>query len=352
LRSPSPKPMRALFAVCLAAVSMLAIAACGDDGGGGDEDPQQLLEQTFGNGQSPDSGVFELTLDLTAEGGENPGEIQATIGGPFQSGAKGDIPSFDVEGELTSDSVSGSAGLVSTGDQAFVTFQGSDYEVPAELLTPLAASVSQVQQLTGQLNPTDWLTDLENEGDSDVEGTETVHVSGTAEVPGFVEDLKQIAEQVPAQAGEITGTDLSQLDELTGVIESADFDFYTGADDDQLRKVEASLSLKPPDTEGAPESTNLSFSLTLSELNDAQEIAAPTDAQPLSELLTLIGLDEASLRQFEQGADSAGGGDAALPQAGGSPTPPSNDSASAYLQCLNTPKGIADPTACAPLLDQ
>jgi hypothetical protein len=368
LRRPTSKPRRALLAVSLVALSALGIAACGGDDGGGDEDPQQLLEQTFNNDQKIESGAFELSFEVAAEGGDDAGELKASIGGPFQSGGEGAFPSFDVDGEVdlssASQDFSGSAGITSTGDKAFVNFQDTDYEVPAQLFDQFSQSFLQAQQQTSQeggessfaalgVDPTNWLTDLDNEGDSDVEGTETVHISGTADVPKLVEDIKQIAEKVPQAAGQVTGEDLSQLDELTGIVENADFDIYTGADDDLLRKIEANLTLNPPDVGGAPESVDVNFALTLSDIGDPQEIAAPSGAQPLGDLLGQFGLDENSLNQVEGALDgAAGGGDGSLPQAGGSPTAPSNSASQAYLDCLAKAEGAAALQECSALLEQ
>jgi hypothetical protein len=362
LRRLISKPRRALLAASLAAIAALGIAACGGDSGG-DEDPQQLLEATFNNDEKVESGVFDLSLDVTAEGGDDSGDLTASLGGPFQSGGDGTFPSFDIEGEVDLNSAaqdfSGSAGLTSTGDQAFINFQDSEYEVPAELFSQFSASFLQAQEQTQSedggsslsslgIDPTNWLTDLENDGDSDVEGTETIHISGTADVPKLVEDIKQVAEKVPQAAGQVTAADLSQLDELTGIVESADFDIYTGADDDLLRKIEANLNLNPPDAGGAPESVDITFALTLSELNEAQEIAAPSGAKPLADLLGQFGLDENSLDQVEGALDGAG----SAPQAGGSPTAPSNGASQEYLDCLAKAEGAAALQECSALLQQ
>ena len=45
------------------------------------------------------------------------------------------------------------------------------------------------------ISPANWLSDLKNEGTEDVEGTKTIHISGTANVSKLVEDLKAIAQK-------------------------------------------------------------------------------------------------------------------------------------------------------------
>src|SRR5919198_2563165 len=69
----------------LAAVSILGaglVAGCGGDDGG-DEDPQQVIDETFSNDQEVNSGVIDLSLSGSAEG-EDAGNIDASLSGPFQ----------------------------------------------------------------------------------------------------------------------------------------------------------------------------------------------------------------------------------------------------------------------------
>ena len=352
-------PLALVLAICIA---VLGIASCGgDDGGGGDEDPQELLEATFSNQESFDSGVFDLSLDVTTEGGEDEGSFDASLGGPFQS-SEGGFPEFDLDAQLDLESdiqdFSGEAGLTSAGGSAFVNFQGTEYEVPAAAFQEFTQTYNQLQQQSQSedqqggnllsslgIDPTGWLTDLENEGTEDVEGTETVKITGNADVPKLVEDLRTLAENAPDAVGQLSQQDIGDLDDLTELVESAEFSFYTGSDDDILRKVEASLDLNPSDTEGAPESVSVGFSLTLSELNEPQEISAPSDAQPLQGLLDTLGVQI-------PGAGGGGGGAAALPEAGGSATPPSDDATSAYLECLSSAEGDEATQQCAELLQQ
>lgn len=361
--------IRLISILAIAMLAALVLAACSDDGGG-DEDPQELLQATFSNDDKISSGVFDLSLDVTTEGGDDAGTFEGSLGGPFQS-EEGAFPQFDLSAEANLDSESqdfnGSAGITSAGGAAFVSFQDSDYEVPQELFDQFTSSFVQLQEQNEEqageggnflsslgIDPTGWLTDLENEGEEDVEGTETVKVTGEADVPGLVEDLKKIAENAPQAAQRVTPEQLAQLDELVDVIENADFSIYTGADDDLLRKIEGTMDLQPAEGEGASESVSLEFSLTLSELNEPQEIAAPANPQPLQGLLEQFGIDAGSLGDL--GGAVGGGGSGAsepsgtLPEAGGSPQPPSGDASQAYLECLQNAQGAAAVQQCAELI--
>ena len=344
--------IRASLALALALCAALLIAACG--GGGNDEDPEEVLSATFNNDAKVESGVFDVSLNVEAEGGDDAGSFDATLGGPFQS-QEGQFPAFDVDAEINlsgEQDFSGSGGLISTGDAAFVNFQDTDYEVPAQLFDRFATQFTQLQQQSEQgnqdgnllkslgIDPTNWVTDLSNEGTEDVEGTETIHISGTADTPKLVEDIKQIAENVPQASGQLGAAQLEQLDQLSNIITSADFDFFSGEDDDILRKLEAEIELDPPDSEGAPESVNLDFSVTLSEVNEPQSVSAPSSSQPLGDLLRQFGLGEGALDQLGGGA---AGGDASGPSAGG---------AQAYQECLAQAQGADAVQQCAELLLQ
>ncbi len=355
--------IRALIVIALALALGLAVAACGGDDDGGGEDPQQVLRDTFNNDQSVDSGSFDLKLKVEAEGDQG-GTFEGSLSGPFQS-QEGKFPQADLNAEIKLDSsaqdFSGSAGLISTGDGAFVNFQDTDYAVPQELFDQFSTSYEQLQKQSKAqgdqgnnflnslgIDPTNWLTDLSNEGTEDVDGTETVHISGQADVPKLVEDIKKIARNAPNVGQQVTPAQLGQLDQLTSIIKSADFDIFSGKSDNLLRKLDASLELSPPaTTPGAPDSVTLEVSLTISNVNEPQTITAPTGAQPLANLLQQFGIDPSQLGGALRGGLGAGG---ALPQSGGSQTAPSGGASQAYLQCLQQAKGEAAVTECAQLL--
>ena len=173
-------------------------------------------------------------------------------------------------------------------------------------------------------------------------------------MPKLVEDIQTIAENAPQAATQVSPAELGQLDQLGDIIDSAEFDIYSGKDDNVLRKFEASLDLTPPadSGEGTPDDVTLDFTVTLSELNEPQEIAAPSDPQPLQGLFDQLGVDPSALGQLggALGAGGASGGGAALPPAGGSPQAPSAGSADAYLQCLQQAQGADALAECEALL--
>src|SRR4051794_9007449 len=274
---------RLTAASALALCSALLLAACGS--GGNNEDPRHVLDQTFSNPAGIHSGIFDLDLKVQTNGGDSPGSLELKLGGRFQSRGAGQFPAFDVDASVKaeggSQTFSGNGGLISTGDGAFVNFQGTEYAVPQQLYDQFVASYAQLQgqrssKRGGLLNSLgidvgDWVTDLSNEGTADVDGTKTIHLSGKVDVATLVDDLKTIA----THSGNAGGTvDPSELDRLKETVKSGDVDVYTGETDKVLRRLQLSFELQPPSAPGAPDSLDLDLELNLADVNKAQTIQA------------------------------------------------------------------------------
>ena len=346
----------AAFALVLA--SALLLTACGGDGGN-DEDPQRVLTETFSNPTPIRSGNFDLDLKIETNGGDSPGSIEAKLGGQFQSQAPDQFPQFDFDVSLRAESgsqtFSGSGGLTATADRAFVNIQGTEYTVPQALYDQFTATFAQLQSQNGS-NPqvgllqrlnidlASWLTDLKNEGTEDVEGQKTIHISGKANVPQIVNDLKTIARDAGQSVGNLN---VSQLDQLKDTIQSGDVDVNTGETDKLLRRLGLSFDLEPPPgTPGAPDSLEFHFQLNLADVNKPQKVRAPADAQPLTRsVLERLGINPSLLG----GTLGAGG---VLPESGGSTAAPSQSATQAYQQCLSEAAGVAELQRCADLLGQ
>ena len=351
--------IRAFVAFAVALACALLLAACGS--GGNKEDPKQVLTETFNNPTPIQSGTFDLDAKIESNGGSSPGTLEVKLGGKFQGRPSGQFPLFDFDVSLHADSggqtISGSGGLTSTGSQAFVKFQGVEYRVPQPLYDEFVTTYTQLQGrnagrgggLLQQLNIdlTNWLTDLNNEGTDDIEGQKTIHISGKANVPQIVTDLKTIAQRAGSAVGNIN---LSQLDQLPSVIQSGDVDVYSGETDKLLRSMQIHLSLKPPPgTPGAPDSLDLDLELNLADVNKPQTITAPANAQPLGRLLGPNGINLGQLNGSIRGGLGTSG---ALPESGGSTTAPSGSAVQAYEQCLSQASGQAALQQCSKLLGQ
>jgi len=340
------------------------VAGCG--GGGGDEDPQQVLDETFSNDESVTSGVLDLSLDGSAEG-EQGGSLDASLSGPFQ-GEEEEFPQFDltasVSGEGGGQSIDFEGGLIATADQAFVSYQGTDYEVPKPFFDQIKQLSEQAQaQSQGQnqdpgavfdqlgIDPSNWLTNLENEGNEDVEGTETIHIHGDANVPQIIEDLQAASQQTQgAGAPQLPEQAVQQVEDA---VDEASIDVYSGTEDRILRKFDINLAITPPEGSGAAvDSVDLTFSITFSDVNQDQTIEAPSDAKPFSDLESALGLPPGVLEGAISGGGSPlggslGGGSLGGGSAGGGGGAAGGGATKAYAKCLENASTPEDINACA-----
>ena len=128
-------------AVCLLLLALalvvptLALAACGGDEAGTDESAQQLINQTFSGEKKVDSG--KLNLDLSAKleatgaaAAQLEGPISLKLTGPFQSQGEDKLPEVDFDMTISAGGQKFTAGAVTTDDEAFITYQGTNYKIP------------------------------------------------------------------------------------------------------------------------------------------------------------------------------------------------------------------------------
>jgi hypothetical protein len=331
-----------LLAAALAA--LVVVSGCG----GGDEsdaDPQEVLDSTLGGTGGVDSGVLELSLDVASTGGQE-GNLTASLEGPFHSNGTATLPSVDFDVTASIDSGEPSfdfdGGLTITTDGAFVGFDGTDYQLDDATFQALEASYEQSAEqqdtVEGQgsleqfgIDPQSWVTDLTNEGTEDLDGTEVVHISGSADVPKLVADLNDIAQQT----GQAQQLDPNALSDLEDTVSNATIDVYAATDDDALRQFDIGLTLADP--RGGTGEVTVTLSVGISDPGSEQEITAPSDAVPLDELLS----------QIPGGAEALGLGSTGSTGASGSPTAPAGDAAEKYYDCVAKAEDAAAVDACA-----
>ncbi len=269
--------------------------------------------------------------------------MTATLEGPFQTD-EGDptaFPQLDLSAQISASGAGDfDGGLITTEDNAFVEYQGEAYEVGSSVFQRFTA-LSERSARQAQANkdarsifdrfgvdPQGWLTNVSNEGDEDVEGAETIHIHGDADVEQIFTDFARIVQQVPGEAGATLDPD--QLDQVMSAIQEASLDVYSGKDDRILRRLGLSLAIEPPASAGGTvTSVDVDLTLTLSEVNDAQTISAPSDAKPISDLLSQFGLS--GLGSLGSPGGSVGGG---------GPAP-------AYLDCIQDATTSDEVRKCA-----
>jgi len=314
---------RILFALAVVAVLATAFVACGggDSGGSSSEDPQKVLDQTFSPDQQIESADIDATLDVNIEGPGQNGSFKADLSGPIDGHGQG-FPKFDLTASLSGDAggsnIDFEGGATSTGDAAFVSYKGTDYEVPASIFSYVtnaytAGQQQQSQQSQQQTLPQlkESLTNVTNEGTEDVDGTETVHVSGDIDVNKLVDVVSKFAQQAQG-LGTFGGASAlpspQELDQLKQLVTGASFDVFSGADDHILRRLDFNLELQEP---GGSGKATFALSLTLGSVNEPQTVEAPSNPKPLQDLLNQLGIgDLGSLGLGSLGGASGAGGSA------------------------------------------
>ena len=366
----SARVARTFLALLLAVATASTFGACG---GGGDEDAQTVLDKAF---STPiESANVALDLKLSGEGSaqlEDP--VQVKLTGPYKNNGAKKLPSLDWDLSIGAAGQTFTAGVIATGDNAFVDFQGTAYEVGEETIGALNTQLE--QQTDGEqdrslkalgIDPANWVRDPKTESDEEVAGTDTTHVTGSVDVARLLEDLNKTAKQ----AGEVQGGAVSEIPEeqrkqIAEAVKDPKFDIYVGKDDDILRRLSVDLGFEVPEDQREAaqglQNGNVSFTVEFSDIGSDPEITAPADAKPIADLLTQFG--------GLLGGGLGGGGDTpapgatpvpppetggapTVPEAGGAPeagtppaaTAPDAEAAQKYIECIQK----ADPTDTAAL---
>jgi hypothetical protein len=387
-------------------VPTLGVTACGgDEASGTDESAQQLINQTFSGEKKVDSGKVNLNLGakLEATGAASSqleGPISLKLTGPFQSQGEDKLPEVDFDMTISAGGQKFTAGAVTTNDKAFIAYQGTEYRIPQDQFERYKRQVEREsrQQNKNQqnqfdlaslgVNPRDWLQNPKKEGEEEVGGAETVHVSADVRIGALLKDLNDLirragrlgleSDQVPQRIPERTQRQIEES------VKSAQFDLWTGKDDKIMRRLEIEFSFDLPEelrtqAQGVSGGT-VDIKVEIAELNEDQEIKVPTKSRPLSELQSQLGVSALGLGEGlgsgssgsgssgsgsgggSSGGSSSGGGSSGSGSSGssgggtdlGTGGDPNIDSARSerYLKCLSDAKRPADIEKCSAILEK
>ena len=178
-------------------------------------DPQEVVDATFNNDEQVTSGVIDLSVDASAG---DQGSFTLSLSGPFQ-GVEDDptaLPQLDLTASVRARararaSTSRAASSSPRTTRSWSTAARPTRSAPttfAQLKESIEASSAQAEESTGgrrhpprfqegceqaieaqggdpaacDFDVSGWFTDLANDGTEDVEGTESVHISGNVDV--------------------------------------------------------------------------------------------------------------------------------------------------------------------------
>jgi hypothetical protein len=302
--------LRPALLLSLIAAVALGFAACGgddDSGGGGEQassstDVNELLTQTFTGKKDVKSGNLSLSLKIEAEGGnsELDGPVNVTLAGPFQTGDAGKLPEFKLDASLEGAGQSLKAGATSTGDKGFISFQGTNYAVDDQVFQQFKAAFEEAQKQGTDnqqsfaslgMDPRKWLTDPKNEGEAKVGDDDTIKITGGVDVAKLLDDINSALEQASSLGLGGTGQVPEKLTEeqrqqVLDAVKDPRVEIYTGKDDQILRRLVVNLGVEDA---GTNTSGTVAFDISITDLNDDQDIAEPADAKPFSDLVGQLG---------------------------------------------------------------
>jgi hypothetical protein len=284
---------------------VFAVAACGggsDDEASSSTDVNELLTQTFTGSKDVKSGNLDLALKVEAQGGESQvqGPVSISLSGPFQAQDEGKLPKFKLEAAFEGAGQSIKAGATSTGDKGYLSFQGTDYVVEDRVFDQFKAGFEQAQKQGSDqkqsfaslgMDPRNWLTDPQNAGDSKVGDDDTIKITGGIDVAKLLDDVNNAlskasalglggAGQVPEKLTE------QQKREVAEAVEDPRVEIYTGKEDTILRRLVVNLGI---DDKASGSSGTVGFDVSITDLNEDQDIAEPADAKPFKDLLGQLG---------------------------------------------------------------
>ncbi len=331
--------------VLLLSLSVALVAGCGDaqvEPASSSTDVNTLLRDTFRNLDQVKSA--NLSAKLAVDGaGES---VTASLSGPFQTQGKGKLPKVQLDAKLEGGGQNFAAGVTWLGDKGYVNLQGTNYEVSGLIAKQLQAGYEEAakQQKSGSANAmllgidfSKWLKNGRNEGEANVAGTDTIKLTGEADVAQVIADVQRLAEKagtlnIPGTQDVPTKLTPAQEKEIVDAVKKFAIEVYTGKEDRILRKLVVSAELQD---KASKQTSHVVFELTLNGVGEDQDFSAPKNAKPFSAL-------EKEIQGLSLFGSSAGGG---------ATTAPSSDTIEKYSKCVSDAKGdVAKMQKCAGLI--
>jgi hypothetical protein len=310
-----PTRLRSVLYLLLAALATAALAACGgDDQANGkpassSTDVDTLLRETFTGSKKVDSGRVALALALDAKGSkELDGPVSLKVSGPFQSRGAKQLPAFKLDLAFSGAGQDVRAGATSTGAKAFVNLNGTAYAVSGPLFRQFEAGYEQAQKEAADANggkqtslatlgidPTKWLTNARNAGEAKVGDADTIKITGGVDVGKLLDDVNTALGRAASLGLQGSGKvpqklTAQQRKEITDAVKSARVGIYTGQEDKILRRMVVAVDVVPP--AGSTDdftSAAVRLDLSITDVNEDQDIQAPSNAKPLDDLLGQFG---------------------------------------------------------------
>jgi hypothetical protein len=368
---------RLLLGLIAVAAGAFGLSACGGSSG----DATTLLKQTFGGPHKVNSGKLNIVLTVDPSGSSTlKAPITLSFGGPFQSLGTGKLPQSNFNVSLSSGGSSGSIGILSTGTNGYVTFQGQSYQLPAAAFQKLESSFSQIASSPGSgtgrsnvlsklgIQPLHWLQNPTIVGTENVGGASTTHIRAHINVAALLADFNTFLSRasslgISGSSSFPHGISAASQSRVAAEIKNPRFDVWTGTSDKTIRRLQIALTLpvtgQVSTLLGGLSSADIALSMEYADLNQPQTITAPTSVQPYAQFQAKLRTFEQSLQSALTGSASGGSASSGASSSGGTATTPttpgttgSSTAVQAYSQCIQAAgSDIAKMQQCAPLLN-
>jgi hypothetical protein len=253
--------MKAMLVGVLAAAAV-AVAGCGSQ-------EASVLKTAFDHPIK--SANATIAFDVTS-----PQEsAHVNVSGPFRSNGAGKLPSLDWRIHITGGPRAIDGEIISTGDDAFIKYDGQTYEVGHAALQKLQAQGAQqgplkgadLSQLTRKMR--DWFPQSSTQQDAQLDGEPVTRVTGRLDLSRAVKDISQLAQNGPA----VTQKDIDQLDKL---VTDPRFTVDVGKSDGKLRRILATLRIRGRGS--------MRLEVRYRDIDKPVTIDAPSGGLPLSRL--------------------------------------------------------------------
>ena len=256
--------------------------------------------------------------------------MSVSLKGPFQSQDGGELPKFKLDAAFEGAGQSITAGATSTGDKGFISFQGTDYAVEDPVFKQFKAGFEEAQKAGGEedeqsfaslgMDPRKWLTDPKNEGDAKVGDDDTIKITGGVDVAKLLDDVNTALGKASSLG--LSGAARHEVPEkLTEEQRQAGARRGQGPEGGDLHG-QGGLDPAPAGrrTSGVQDAAqrherHRRLDVSITDLNEDQDIAEPADAKPFDELLGQFGgLGASAARPAAASSDDGGRPPAARPR--------------------------------------
>lgn len=280
-----------LLSTVLAVAAALVMSACSQEQAG-------LLDEALK--KDIKSADVALTMALHTDDGKG---IDFSLAGPIQSNGENRMESFDFKIGAQGQGLEQFDGtrLISSGDNIFVEYQGTTYEVGERAVAQLERqaakkpggddidSLDEAKQ--AGLDLRSWFPKSDTEDDSKVGDEDTTRVTGVLDLSAALKDLRDMVRTRGAGVdpelrafGKLRDREIRKLDKA---FTDPRFAIDVAKSDGKVRRIAAEARL-----DGPKASATMRFVLEFREVDEPQEIDAPASGEPIRKLMRRLKRDE------------------------------------------------------------